>query len=301
MKIPSRFRRFSAAYLVFAPLLLAPLPVSARQPASPHRKVIRNPAEYKAYETALHTKDSAARAAALEAFASQYPRSVVYADALKQEMEAWQQAGNQAKVKQTAKQLLTVDSGNVRALAVVVAFDRFNTARGDRSSLSELCLDATGGMRLVPQWRKPDEMSGSDFNALKSQMNAIFYGADGFCALEQKSYAQARDWLGRAFALDKTSLENAYQLAAADLEAIPPDADGFWYCARAIYLAQGSRDAAAAGVISGYCKDRYVKYHGGVDGWDAVLVAGASQDTLPERFGATIKTAPKNSAATAAK
>ncbi len=265
----------------------------AQQPASGGRKVIEDRAEYNAYMTAANTKDAAARAASLEAFTQQYPHSVVLTDALEQEMAAWRETGDMQKLQQSAKQLLAADSGNVRALAIVVALDRNSAARGDKPALDELCLSSTGGMREVPLWQKPYGMSDDDFTALQNQMISIFDGAAGYCAWQQKNYAQAQDWLSRAFALDKTDSQDAYQLAAVDFEMKPLDANGFWYCARAIHLAQATDNDDAFNAMTASCKLRYVNYHGGLDGWDAVLAAGASENTWPPaNFGANIKPAP---------
>ena len=283
------------------PLLLAiAISAAAQQPSAPPRKVIRDLAEYNAYMTAVNTKDAAARAASLEAFARQYPHSVVYTDALEQEMAAWQEAGDQEKIKEAARKLLAADGGNVRALAIVVALDRYSAERGDTSSLDEACLDSTAGMREVPMWQKPEGMSDADFDKLQKQMASIFNGAEGFCAWEEKNYSQAQDWLSRAFLLDGTDMQDAYQLAVVDLQMKPEDADGFWYCARAIQLAKSTNKDDAAGAMTAACRDSYVKYHGGFDGWDALLAAAATQDALPPNFAAGIKAAPAKPAATAA-
>ena len=277
------------ALLVLAAAAHAQKPAPANQNAAP--KVIQDPAEYKAYMAAFNTQDAAARAAALEAFAQQYPKSVVLGEALASEMAAWQSAGNAAKVEQTAHSLLALEPGNVRALAIVVALDRAKAAAGDADALNELCLHSTAGLRELVTWLKPAGMSDADFILLSRQMSDIFNGAAGFCALQSKDYSQARDWLTRAFAIDPTSLQDVYQLAVADLEMKPLDADGFWYCARAIHLAQGSSassTAQAAAGIAAYCKAKYKTYHGVDDGWDALVAASAAQSAPPASFARQI-------------
>ena len=276
---------FAGLYAVAAPT------AGQQQSGTGNRKVIGNRAEYDAYEAAVNIQDAAARAASLEAFAEQYPHSVALTDVLQQEMAAWQTAGEMQKLQQTARQLVAADAGNVRALGIVVELDRNSAVRGDMTSLNELCLDSTGGMREVPLWQKPNGMSDSDFTALQNQMISIFDGAAGYCAWQQKNYTQAQDWLSRAFALEKTDAQDAYQLAVVDFEMKPLDADGFWYCARAIKLTQAADTGGVANAMSAYCRSQYVTYHGGVDGWDAVLAAGATQDAWPANFGAGIKPA----------
>jgi tetratricopeptide (TPR) repeat protein len=288
-------------HLAYRPLyvlaLLLAVAASAQQPAPSNQKVTRDPTEYNAYMSALHTQDAASRAAAMEAFARQYPHSVVYLDALEQEMAAWQQTGNVANVKQAAKQILVADSGNVRVLAVLVALDRFSAMRGDKPSLDELCLYSTGGMREVPQWQKPGDMTDADFAQLSRQMEDIFNGAAGFCALQQKNYSQARDFYSRAYAIDPTNLQDVDQLAVADLEMTPLDANGFWYCIRGISLAAKTNDPTAPGAMQSYCKLRYMRYHGSLEGWNALFASSATQNALPKNFAASIKPAPSTQSA----
>ena len=283
-------------HLILYPLcalaLLLTLAAAAQQAPS-GQKIIKDQAEYNAYMAALNTQDATARAKALESFVQQYPRSVVLVDALQQEMSAWQTAGDSAQVGKVAKRLLAVDSGNVRVLGIVVALDRVSAEKGDTAALNEMCIDATGGMRAVPMWRKPANMTDADFASLSKLMNDIFIGAEGYCAVQEKDYSQARDWLTRAIQIDPANVQDLYQLAIADLETTPADADGFWYCARAIHLAQTAAMPQSASGMVNYCKAKYTSYHGADDGWDAMAAGTAAQDTLPRNFAREIKPAPK--------
>jgi tetratricopeptide (TPR) repeat protein len=273
-------------------LLLAFAVAAGAQPAPSGQKVIQNRAEYDVYMAALNSQDATARAEALEAFVQQYPRSVVLTDALEQEMAAWQTAGDSAEVKKVAKRLLAADSGNVRVLGIVVALDRVSAMQGDTAALNEMCVDATGGMREVPMWHKPANMTDADFAALSKLMTDIFIGAEGFCAVQEKNYSQAKDWLTRALQIDPTNVQDAYQLAVADLETTPLDADGFWYCARAIHLAQSAAIPQDSSGMVTYCKAKYTQYHGADDGWDALVAASAAQSSPPADFTKQIKPAP---------
>jgi len=256
------------------------------------KKVIEDPTEYNAYTAAVNTQDQTEQAEALESFATKYPKSVVMTEALERAMWDWQSAGDTVKVLEVAKELLTADSGNVRALAVVVALDRVSAAQGDASALDEICRYSTAGMREVAMWQKPTGMADADFAALNKQMGRIFNSAAGYCALQQSNYSQARDWFARAVEGDAPDLQDVYDLAIADLELTPMDASGFWYCAKAIQLAKNSPNATAAGGMEAYCKPKYETYHGSVQGWDAILAASAAQPALPEGFAASIKPAP---------
>jgi tetratricopeptide (TPR) repeat protein len=273
-------------------LLLALFAAASAQRAPSGQKVIQDPAEYNAYTAAVNTQDATSRAEALEAFVQQYPKSVVLTDVLEQEMAAWQTAGDSKQVMKVAKRLLAADSGNIRALGIVVALDRVSAAQGDNAALNEMCVDASGGMLEVPMWRQPADMSEADYVTLSKLLNDIFVGAEGYCAVQQKNYSQAREWLTRAYKIDPTNVQDTYQLAVADLESTPLDAGGFWYCARAIHLAQSAAIPQDASSMVAYCKAKYTKYHGADDGWDGLVTGAAAEDALPPDFATQIKPAP---------
>jgi tetratricopeptide (TPR) repeat protein len=256
------------------------------------RKVVHDQAEYNAFVAAANTQDPTERAEAMELFAEHYPKSVVAADALEEAMAAWQTVGDNIKVLEVAKELVAADQGNVRALAIVVALDRLSAAQGDQAALDELCLYSTAGMREISMWTKPEKMNDADFAKLNKQMNIIFNGAAGYCAMQQRNYSQARDWFTRAFAIDATNLQDVYDLAIADLELTPIDANGFWYCAKAIQMAKTSTNADSASGMESYCKPKYDIYHGSDDGWNTILSLSAAQSALPSDFAKEITAAP---------
>lgn len=257
----------------------------------PGQKTIKDPAEYAAYMTALNNADAPARGAAMEAFAQKFPQSVMFTDALEQAMSAYQQAGNQAKLLEVARRLMAATPNHVRALAIIVAIDRGAATGGDQNALKEGCMDAQTGMKLIASWIKPEGMNEGDFEQLRKQLSDIFYGAAGFCALQSKDYASARVYYGRAFQLDPTSLQDVYQFAVAGLEAEPIEADGFWYCAKAIAMARRASNLQAASSMTAYCQAKYKRYHGAEDGWSDIAGDVARQDELPAKFAAQIKKA----------
>lgn len=284
--------RASRRSLALLSLLLAFAVAARAQQAPPGQKVIQDRAEYNAYIAAVNTPDATPRAVALEAFVEQYPRSVILTDALEQEMAAWQSAGDSSQVGKVAKRLLAADSGNVRVLGIIVALDRVSAMQGDTAALNEMCVDATGGMREVPMWRKPANMTDADFAALSKLMTDIFVGAEGFCAVEQKNYSQAKDFLARALQIDPTNAQDVYQFAVADLETTPLDSNGFWYCARAIHLARSAAIPQDSGGMFTYCKTKFSQYHGADDGWDALVASAAAEDAQPGDFAKHITPAP---------
>ena len=290
---PSRWRFAAVLLMLSLACTMTAIAQQAPQQPAPGQKVIQSKPEYDAYMTALKTEDANGRAEALAAFVQNYPNSVVLSDALEQEMAAWQAAGDSGEVKKTAKRLLSLDPGNIRALGIVVALDRVSATQGDLAALNEMCADASGGMMAVPMWRKPENMTQTDFVSLSKLMSALFTGAEGFCMVQNKDYSQGKKWLSQALQIDPTNAQDTYELAVADLETTPPDAIGFWYCARAIHLSHSAAFPQDASTMEKYCKEKYTKYHGADEGWDALVAASGQQDAPPRDFEKQIRPAQK--------
>lgn len=253
------------------------------------QKVIKDPAEYNAYITALNTTDPAAKGAAMEAFIAQYPSSIVKTDAMEQAMGAYQQAGNQQKVEQIAQQILQSDPNNVRALAIVVFIERGkinNAASGAKAR-----ADAERGLQQLPNWKKPDGVSDAEFEKLRNQMTGIFAGTAAFGALQQKDYAGAQKYYEQALKVDPNDLPNNYQMSIALLESNPMNPLGFWYGAKALGIAQ-QQNPQAFQAWSPYFLSKYKKYHGSTDDWNQRIAAAAAQTAPPADFVASIPLAP---------
>ena len=178
-------------------------------------KVIKDPAEYNAYISALNMQDPTQKGAAMEAFFAEYPGSVVKIDALEQAMAAYQQSGNQAKVEHLANLILQHDPGKVRALAIAVYFQRIRATQGDPEAVKKLRVNGEKGLGAVRNWSRPDGVTDEDFGRLRKQMTAIFAGAAGFAALQNKDYATARGYYEKSIEMDPSNLQDVYQLAIA--------------------------------------------------------------------------------------
>lgn len=254
-----------------------PTQPSGQTPAS--QKVIKDPAEYNAYVTALNTTDPAQKGAAMDAFVKQYPQSIMLTDALEQAMDAYQKAGNQAKVEDEARRILQLTPNHTNALAIVTFIDRSKATNGDQAALKEMCGYASRGLQQLPTWQKPEGVADADFQKSKTAMADIFNGASGFCALQAKNFPQARDFYTKAYELDPKNFPDVYQLTVALLESNPIDLTGFWYGAKALALA--GNNAATVNAISPYIKGKYKKYHGKVDDWDKFAATVATQTQPP--------------------
>jgi hypothetical protein len=258
---------------------------AAPAPAQSAAPVIKDPAEYNAYVAAVQTKDPAAEISGLEAFIAQYPNSVMKNQALEILMGAYQQANNPKKTMETATKLVTADTCNVRALALLAYFDRMMAQGGDPNA-KQLLIDGKKygqqGLDCMPKFTKPEGTSDADFQKTKDQMNAIFHAAIGMACLQDKDNACASQNLRVTVDANPTDFSVVYPLALAYLGMTPPDyQNGIWFAARAAATAPAQAQAG----IEKYALSQYRKFHAGEDGWAELLAAAKAN-------GAQVPVAP---------
>jgi hypothetical protein len=251
----------------------APAPAQAAAP------VIKDPAEYNAYVAAVQSKDPAAEISGLEAFITQYPNSVMKNQALEILMGAYQQTNNAKKTMETATKLVTADTCNVRALALLSYFDRVMAQGGDPNA-KQLLIDGKKygqqGLDCLPKFAKPDGTSADDFKKQTDQMTAIFNAAIGMACLQDKDNACASQHLRITVDANPTDFSVVYPLALAYLGMTPPDyQNGIWFAARAAATAPPQAQAG----IEKYARSQYVKFHAADDGWVELLAAAKANGT----------------------
>src|ERR1700761_1663982 len=109
-----------ASLLALATITPGSVSMVYAQAAASSDITIKDQAEYNDYTNAIGQSAPAAKAAAIEAFLTKYPNSVVKIDMLQQLMVSYQQAGDLTKTLDAADRLLAADPGNLRASAISV-------------------------------------------------------------------------------------------------------------------------------------------------------------------------------------
>ena len=261
-----------------APQPPAQAAASPQQPQQ-QKKEIKDPAEYNAYVGAVQQQDAAAKISGLEAFLAQYPNSVMKEDALDLLMATYQQAGNQAKVVETANRLLAVNPDNTKALVLLAYLERSSQKWADAKQHAE------HGLQALPKMPKPDGVSDADFTKQKSQLSALLNSVAGLSALQLKDYPEAQKYLRAAVEADPNNVENIYPLALAYLTASPSDdVNGLFFIARASNLIADPK--GKADVIK-FGHSKYRTYHGSDDGWNELLAQTATTALPPAGFTIT--------------
>ena len=275
-----------------------PAPGQAAAPAQ-QKKEIKDPAEYNAYMAAVNSQDPNQKASALESFLQTYPNSVIKEDALELLMKTYQQAGNAPKMQEAGQRLLQVNPNNLTALALMSYMDRMRALGGDPNAgqlLTEAGQMGEKGLQQLQTAPKPEGYSDADWAKMKDSFKSIFSAGVGNNALNQKNYQQAVPMLLEAVKANPNDYITTYQLAVAYLEQKPAVVDGLFWGTKAVGLAQQQNPQAAA-AFQKYVRAKYIRYHGGEDGFDALLKDAAGQPTIPQGFTVAPAPSPADQAA----
>jgi hypothetical protein len=265
------------------------------------QKVIKDPSEYNAYMSATQQQNPQQKAAAFEQFLTQYPNTVVKEEALEQLMASYQAAGDPQKMQDAANRVLQVNPNNIRALALLTYFYRFQGQGANNTADAQRILGQAGqlaqrGMQAIQQ-PKPAGVPDADWKKLTDGVSLIFQGAIGLNALQQKDYPTAQKNLlavvqaqgPQATLQDVYPLAQAYILADTKMNDPQQAVNGLWFAARSVALAQPAGPQVAKS-INDFGLFYYKRFHGGDDGWQQ-LVQQAAQSPLPPQ-GFTIAKAP---------
>lgn len=276
-------------------------PAAGQQGAAPagqqqQKKEIKDPAEYNAYVNAVQTQDPTQRAAGLESFLQTYPNSVMKTDALELLLGSYQQSGNAQKSVETAQRILQAEPNNLTALALLAYINRTQGLGGGPNALPMIQQAAQygqTGLQALQTAQKPEGINDADWQKRKVTFTSIFNAAIGTAALNSKDYPTAQKALlesvNNSPNPQQQSFIDVYQLALSYLEPKPIVVDGLFWIARAAALAQQQNPQAVQQVQS-YGRSKYLRYHGNEQGWQELLQAAATQQTLPQGF--TVAPAP---------
>jgi tetratricopeptide (TPR) repeat protein len=273
-----------------------PAPAAGAAPACGAPDQMAAP-EYAVYNNAQTQTTPQAKAAAFEQYLTQFPQSSVKQAVLETLMVLYY-SFDQAKALDAADRLLQVDPTNLKALLVETAL-----RNGQASSITDAAAKQTA-MDTVASYAekglaapKPKCMSDADFTALKNSAYPTFYSVIGYDDLLKKDSAGAIDNYKKELAMvppDATKtpgsvLQDIFYLGEAYYQATPPDyLDCAFYTSRAVAYAPDQYKALFSPTAK-YC---YKKYHGGDDGYDAVMAAATANLNPPDGFSSTIKPAP---------
>jgi hypothetical protein len=268
-----------ASMMALASLSLVPAPTLRAQADIS----IKDPAEYNAYSMASTQSDPKAKAAGLESFLTTYPQSVVKSVVLNMLLNTYQQLADTDHVLSTAAKILQVDPNNPEAIYITVFIKKGQCAK---TSDVQTCDDAAALAQKGLTIPKPAATSDDDWKKQTAAAYPLYQSAistdDVYAKKDFKAaVAEYRTELMGLPAEQTQSgmgLVDTLNLAEAYAKLTPPDAvNAVWFYARALAFAPASYKA----VIEKKLDYWYNKYHGAMDGLDAIKTQAAATEFPP--------------------
>ena len=244
---------------------------------------IKDPAEYNAYQMFSTQTDPKAKAAAGESFLEKFPQSQVKGTVLDQMIDAYGQAQDPEKQLSAATRLLQLDPNNLKATLYSVLIKK---GQCQKTSDATTCDDAAALAQKGLQIPKPAATSEDEWKKLTGASYPIFHSTVGLdAALSKKDYKAAQeaytvelkgfsDEQSKSQGLaDTLQLAQSYSMPGAgqDLK------QAVWFYARVWDFAPPAYKAQIEPKLEYY----YKKYHGSLDGLDA-LKQQAQASTFPD-------------------
>lgn len=254
---------------------------------------IQNPAEFNAYQQATSQTDPNAKAAALEEFLKTYPQSVVKKNVLDDLIDAYGQAGKSDQVLGACERLLQIDPSNTKAIFYAVNLKRSQCLK---TNDAQVCGDAAALAQKGLSLPKPETTSDADWKKMTGTMYPTYHSAIATDAyLAKKDFKTAIQEYKTELMMyspeqTKTGQGLGDTLQLAETYAKPgetrDEVQAVWFYARAWNFAPPAYKAQIEPKLEYW----YKRYHGGMDGLDAIKTAAANSLFKPESV--EVKAAP---------
>ncbi|HEY1896093.1 MAG TPA: hypothetical protein VGG62_07475 [Terracidiphilus sp.] len=243
---------------------------------------IADPAEYNAFQMFQTQTDPKAKAAAGESFLEKYPQSKAKAIVLDSLLDAYQATGDAAKVVDTAGKLQQIDPNNLKAILYSVLIKKQQCGK---TSDAATCDDAAAMAKKGLQVPKPAATADDEWKKLTGAAYPIFHSAIALDdALAKKDFKGAQEEYTEELKMytddqsKSQGLVDTLQLAQAlsqpgSTQDLPK---AVWEYARVWAYAPPAYKAQIEPKLEYY----YKKYHGSLDGLDA-LKQQAQASTFP--------------------
>jgi len=255
---------------------------------------IKDPAEFNAYQNCSTQTDPKVKAPCLESFVGTYPQSVVKKTVLELLMDLYsspppQGLGDPDKALSAATRLLQIDPNNAKAILISVYIKK---GQCQKTGDAQTCDDAAALAQKGLSSPKDPAVSAADWTNQTKGLYPIYHSAIALDdAISKKDFkaavAEYRTEL-MLYTAEQTQsgpgLADTLNLAEAYVKPESRDlVQAVWFYARAWNYAP----AAYKGQIEPKLEYYYKKFHGGLDGLDAVKSQATATVFPPASFSIT--------------
>jgi hypothetical protein len=243
---------------------------------------IKDPAEYNSYQNATTQSDPKAKAVALEQFLTTYPQSLAKKIVLDLLVDTYQGLNDPDHALSAASRLLQVDPDNMKAIYISAVIKK---GQCGKTQDAQTCDDAAALAHKGLATAKPAATSDDDWKKMTGATYPVFHSAIALDdAISKKDFKAAEDEYAQELMLfsdaqsqsvglpDTLQLATAYSLPGPGQDLVK----SVWFFARVWDFAPANYQSQIEPKLEYY----YKKYHGKLDGLDAIK-AQAKLTTFP--------------------
>jgi len=247
--------------------------------------------EYNAFQAVAKETDPNKRISLAEAFLQKFADTDFKDLAYLQEVGAYQQLGDAAKMYQASRKAVGANPDNFDALYWACVSFPYTFKLTDANSSQELSQaesDGRHGLEVAQKAQKPTpNVSDEQWALVIKTYRATFNGLVGFVALQRKDYAAAITSFKAASEDTPNDFYTFYRLGLGYWYSSPPDYDNAaWYMARSASLARAAKNQFEADVMKDL-KQLYEGYHGSDAGLEDIISQAAGSPNPPAGFKVT--------------
>ncbi len=268
-------------------------PADSGKAAAPaeKKKNYKDQQEYTLYDSVSKETDANKKLALLNTWKEKYPDSDFKIDRLQLYLLTYQQLNQAAKMVDTAKEILTIDPKDIKALYwITFLAPSLNNTSAD-------ALDtATKAANGLLSAEKPAGTKDEDWKTAKANLDALAYKTLGWIAMAQKNNAEAEKQLKQSLTANPNQGEATYWLGqvvlARSIAEKKPElqAQALYDFARAAaYDGPGALDPAWRKKVDDYLTKAYTTLHGDTTGLADLKTLAKANPNPPADF--KIKTA----------
>ena len=264
---------------------------------------IKDPAEFNAYQMFSTQTDPKMKASAGEEFLTKYPQSVVKSAVLDSLIDTYfQQLHNPDETLSAASRLLQIDPNNMKAMYISVLIKKEQCAKSvdgtGKSKDPQTCDDAAALASKGLQIAKPASVSADDWAKQTEATYPLFHSAIALDdTVVKKDYKAAQNEYTAELKLysddqsktaglnDTLLLAQAYSQPGSTQDLIK----AVWFYARVWDFAPANYKGQIEPKLDYY----YKKYHGGLDGLDAIKQQAQASLFPPGTFTITKAKSPQ--------
>lgn len=275
---------FVASVAVLGGLLLQAAPQEKKQPQWKDR------AEYDLEDSAAKDTNPTTRLQKLDQWKAKYPTTEFKTLRLELYLATYNQLNRPKDAFATAKELLSDDPNNIRALSAIIYSVFFISPPNpdDLSTADKAARQVLDNLdTLFASDKKPQGVSEDAWQKNKKDIQVLAQQRIGWIAMTNKDYPKAETEFTKSLQLDPNASQVDYWLGSVLLAEKDPNkySQAFYYFARAAaYQGPGSLNAAGRQQVQQYLQKVYNDYHGSSEGLDQVLAQAKAAPTPPADF-----------------